>query len=79
MQNRKTDLKLKSIFLKLVSRLTNPETGIQLRKQINDTSVLENVHAYGAQFSDEDEFGTSPLVVMAPNGDAVAVTSTVND
>ncbi|XP_046801370.1 LOW QUALITY PROTEIN: glutathione hydrolase 1 proenzyme [Lucilia cuprina] len=63
----------------LVSRLTNPETGIQLRKLINDTTVLKSVHDYGAQFSDEDDIGTSPLVVMAPNGDAVSVTSTIND
>ncbi|XP_065365732.1 glutathione hydrolase 1 proenzyme isoform X2 [Calliphora vicina] len=63
----------------LVSRLTNPETGIQLRKLINDSTVLNNVHEYGAQFSEEDDIGTSPLVVMAANGDAVAVTSTIND
>ncbi|KAM7347466.1 uncharacterized protein ACRADG_007032 [Cochliomyia hominivorax] len=63
----------------LVSRLTNPESGIEFRKLINDTKVLKSTHDYGAQFSGEDDIGTSPLVVMAANGDAVAVTSTVND
>lgn len=65
--------------MQLVSRLTNPETGIQLRKLINDSSVLASIHDYGAQFSGEDDIGTSPLVVMAANGDAVAVTSSIND
>lgn len=52
---------------------------MQLRKLINDAKVLKNIHDYGAQFSGEDDVGTSPLVVMSANGDAVAVTSTVND
>ncbi|XP_075155070.1 glutathione hydrolase 1 proenzyme isoform X2 [Haematobia irritans] len=63
----------------LVSRLTNPETGIELRKKINDSSILASVSDYGAQFTGEDDVGTSALVVMAPNGDAVSVTSSVND
>ncbi|XP_013106047.2 glutathione hydrolase 1 proenzyme isoform X1 [Stomoxys calcitrans] len=63
----------------LVSRLTNPETGIELRNKINDSSILASVSEYGAQYTGEDDVGTSALVVMAPNGDAVSVTSSVND
>uniref|UniRef100_T1P7W8 Gamma-glutamyltranspeptidase n=1 Tax=Musca domestica TaxID=7370 RepID=T1P7W8_MUSDO len=63
----------------LVSRLTNPETGNELRNKINDSHVLESIAEYGAQFTGEDDVGTSALVVIAPNGDAVSVTSSVND
>ncbi|XP_073832162.1 glutathione hydrolase 1 proenzyme isoform X2 [Musca autumnalis] len=63
----------------LVSRLTNPETGNELRQKINDSHVLESISEYGAQFTGEDDEGTSALVVIAPNGDAVSVTSSVND
>lgn len=68
-----------TILFQLVSRLTNPENGMELRKKINDTNVLANASEYGAQFSGEDDVGTSSLVIMAPNGDAVSVTSSVND
>uniref|UniRef100_A0A1B0FNN7 Gamma-glutamyltransferase n=1 Tax=Glossina morsitans morsitans TaxID=37546 RepID=A0A1B0FNN7_GLOMM len=43
----------------LVSRLTNPETGMQMRALISNSSVLKNVYEYGAQFSGEDDAGTS--------------------
>lgn len=62
-----------------MSRLTNPETGMQMRALISNSSVLKNVYEYGAQFSGEDDAGTSHLSVLAPNGDAVSVTSSINE
>ncbi|XP_017853266.1 glutathione hydrolase 1 proenzyme isoform X2 [Drosophila busckii] len=63
----------------LVSQLNNPEYGNQQRLLINDSHVLDGPEAYGAHFSAEDDrFGTSGLTVLAPNGDAVAVSSSIN-
>ncbi|XP_017094748.2 glutathione hydrolase 1 proenzyme isoform X2 [Drosophila bipectinata] len=63
----------------VVSQLTNPEFGNQNRAKINDSHVLPDPMSYGAQFADtEDPDGTSHLVVLAPNGDAVSVTSSIN-
>ncbi|EDW65550.2 scoloptoxin SSD14 isoform X3 [Drosophila virilis] len=63
----------------LVSQLNNPEYAVQQRAKINDSHVLAGPHEYGAQFSsEEDPYGTSALAVIAPNGDAVAVTSSIN-
>ncbi|XP_033238764.1 glutathione hydrolase 1 proenzyme isoform X2 [Drosophila pseudoobscura] len=63
----------------LVSKLNSPEFGAQNRAKINDSHVLEGPSAYGAQYgTNGDPDGTSHLVVLAPNGDAVSVTSSVN-
>ncbi|XP_017025665.1 glutathione hydrolase 1 proenzyme isoform X2 [Drosophila kikkawai] len=63
----------------LVSRLNSPEFGDQNRAKINDSHVLPDPQAYGAQYgTNDDPDGTSHLVVLAPNGDAVSVTSSIN-
>ncbi|KAH8275847.1 hypothetical protein KR018_005572 [Drosophila ironensis] len=63
----------------VVSRLTSLDFGNQNRARINDSHVLPDPSAYGAQSStNEDPDGTSHLVVLAPNGDAVSVTSSIN-
>ncbi|XP_017012911.2 scoloptoxin SSD14 isoform X5 [Drosophila takahashii] len=63
----------------LVSRLNSPDFGDQNRAKINDSHVLKDAEAYGASVaSNDDPDGTSNLVVLAPNGDAVAVTSSIN-
>uniref|UniRef100_A0A6E8VY58 Gamma-glutamyltransferase n=1 Tax=Anopheles coluzzii TaxID=1518534 RepID=A0A6E8VY58_ANOCL len=43
----------------------------------NDRTHAEYAH-YGAEFSNERDQGTAHVSVLAPNGDAVAVTSTIN-
>ncbi|XP_054728729.1 scoloptoxin SSD14 isoform X1 [Anastrepha obliqua] len=63
----------------LVSRLTNPEYSISIREKINVDKVHKEIFDYGAQFMGEDDAGTSQIVVLAPNGDAVSVTSSVNE
>ncbi|KAH8292920.1 hypothetical protein KR044_008657, partial [Drosophila immigrans] len=63
----------------LVSQLNNPDNAATKRSKINDSHVLEGPQEYGAQFSTtEDPYGTSHLAVLAPNGDAVSVTSSIN-
>ncbi|KRF93793.1 scoloptoxin SSD14 isoform X2 [Drosophila mojavensis] len=64
----------------LVSQLTNPQYAAQQRAKINDNQVLGSPQDYGALLSsEEDPYGTSSFAVLAPNGDAVAVTSSINN
>jgi len=63
----------------LVSRLNSVDFGEQNRAKINDSHVLPDAQAYGANSAPKDDpYGTSNLVVLAPNGDAVSVTSSIN-
>ena len=47
-------------------------------KTINDTYTVNNATYYGANYYTPDDHGTAHTSVLAQNGDAVAVTSTVN-
>ncbi|XP_023034708.2 scoloptoxin SSD14 isoform X1 [Drosophila willistoni] len=63
----------------LISQLNSVEFGAEHRAMINDSSVLDGPQEYGAQFASNDEsHGTSHMSIVAPNGDAVSVTSSVN-
>ena len=46
--------------------------------RINDNKTFNDPDFYGGEFDVPDDSGTSNTCVMAPNGDAVAVTSTIN-
>lgn len=58
--------------------LTSDAYAYQTYLMINDTFTMNNASYYGADFSTPEDFGTSHLSVLAPNGDAVSVTSTIN-
>ena len=45
---------------------------------IDDTTTHNDFEFYGADFYSPDDKGTAHLSVLAPNGDAVAATSTLN-
>ena len=47
-------------------------------QNINDSYTVNNASHYGADFFAPEDHGTTHLSVLAPNGDAVAVTSTIN-
>ena len=46
--------------------------------KINDTQTSNDPKYYGGNFQAPAIHGTSHTSVLAPNGDAVAVTSTIN-
>ncbi len=46
--------------------------------RINDSQTVNDPSYYGGEFWNPDDQGTSHTCVIAPNGDAVSVTSTVN-
>ncbi|XP_066268911.1 glutathione hydrolase 1 proenzyme-like [Branchiostoma lanceolatum] len=61
----------------LVTNMTSRAYAESLRQKINDTRTYNYMY-YGPSYASPPDGGTSHLSVMAPNGDAVAVTSTVN-
>uniref|UniRef100_A0A646QER6 Scol-GGT n=1 Tax=Hemiscolopendra marginata TaxID=943146 RepID=A0A646QER6_9MYRI len=60
----------------IISELTSEEVISQTKEKIEDDKTHEPKH-YGAEVATEDH-GTAHLSVIGPNGDAVAVTSTIN-
>lgn len=62
----------------LVKNLTSKAYAEEIRSQIVDNQTFNDVHHYGANFTVVEDHGTAHLSVLAPNGDAVSVTSTVN-
>lgn len=49
----------------------------RIRHKIQDDRTHDNVSYYTQFFSDAD-YGTTHVAVLAPNGDAVSVTTTIN-
>ena len=65
---------------KLLSNMTSDTLASLIRDTIDDDRVTyDNVTQYDADFVNAFDEGTSHLSVIAPNGDAVAMTSTVNN
>ena len=53
------------------------QLGDDLHQKIKDNRTYHNVSYYANFYSDAD-YGTTHLAVLAENGDAVSVTSTIN-
>ena len=62
----------------LVEKMTSRAWAKERVALIRDDRTFNNISYYGGQFAMRPEQGTSHLSVVAPNGDAVAVTSTIN-
>ena len=61
----------------ITEEMLEPATGEYLRHRIWDNQTHDNQSYYGDFFMKVDH-GTSHLSVLAPNGDAVSLTSTIN-
>lgn len=64
-------------LLQLIANLTSPLYAASIRSQITD-DVTHEADYYGPTFYNNDDAGTVHISVLAPNGDAVSITSTVN-
>ncbi|KAJ7387662.1 hypothetical protein OS493_001000 [Desmophyllum pertusum] len=62
---------------KVAKEMLKQETGDRIRRKIRDSMTYKNVSYYADSFSDAD-YGTTHLAVLAANGDAVSVTTTIN-
>lgn len=68
-----------SRYFQLNNNLTSKDYANQIRMKIEDTKTWNDPGHYGASFdSGAEDHGTAHLSVLAPNGDAVSVTSTIN-
>lgn len=63
----------------MVRNLTNSEYSDYIRDQINDEYTSEDFGYYGANFANQEDHGTAHMSILAPNGDAIAVTGTINN
>ncbi|XP_076166612.1 glutathione hydrolase 1 proenzyme [Ptiloglossa arizonensis] len=62
----------------LVANLTSRDYADTIRKRIKDNVTNNNPEYYGAVTSTIEDSGTSHVSVLAPDGSAVSVTSTIN-
>lgn len=62
----------------LLQNLTSNDYARDIRGKILDNTTHLNPEDYGAVFFNKEDHGTAHISVLAPNGDAVSVTSTVN-
>lgn len=65
-------------ILNLVKQLIDPKYADEIRAMINDSMTFGDFEHYGGKVSSPDDHGTAHISVLAPNGDAVSVTSTIN-
>ncbi|XP_019530409.2 scoloptoxin SSD14 [Aedes albopictus] len=63
----------------LLRNLTDQGYADNIRDKIKDDRTFYDYDYYGADFSPSEDHGTAHVSVLAPNGDAIAVTSTIND
>ncbi|XP_037805054.1 scoloptoxin SSD14-like isoform X3 [Penaeus monodon] len=62
----------------LAKNLTSDDYAAYIHSQITDDRTFQDPEHYGAVTADPDDHGTAHFSLLAPNGDAVSVTSTVN-
>ncbi|CAH0715406.1 unnamed protein product, partial [Brenthis ino] len=61
-----------------IKNITSPHYGTEIRLKINDSATSNNTAYYGATEYQKSDFGTAHISVIASNGDAVSVTSSLN-
>nr|XP_029729972.1 scoloptoxin SSD14-like [Aedes albopictus] len=63
----------------LIRNLTSQDYADYIRDKISDDRTYYDYDFYGADFTTPDDRGTAHVSILGPNGDAIGVTSTVND
>ncbi|CAG9810142.1 unnamed protein product [Chironomus riparius] len=62
----------------MIDNLTNQAYADEIRKLINDTKTTNDIKYYGPLYTDVENHGTANVGILAPNGDAIAVTNSIN-
>ena len=65
------------LSFQIAQKMIGQQLGDHLHKKIKDNGTYNNVSYYARFYSDEDH-GTTHLAVLAKNGDAVSLTSSIN-
>ena len=58
--------------------MLNEETALSAYQRINDSFTVNEVSFYNVSSSTPDDHGTAQVSIIAPNGDAVSVSSSIN-
>lgn len=58
--------------------MLSPEFAEKIRRKIDDSYTINDPKFYGGQFDVNNDKGTSHVSVLAPNGDAISVTTSIN-
>ena len=58
--------------------MTSEESSVDKASRIEDDKTYNNASHYGAVFYTPEDHGTAHVSILAENGDAVSVTSTIN-
>ena len=61
-----------------MSNLTSEDSAAAAFDRIKDNITFNDTSYYGGEYWGTQDAGTSHTCVIAPNGDAVSVTSTIN-
>ncbi|CRL05054.1 CLUMA_CG018160, isoform A [Clunio marinus] len=64
--------------LSTLDELQSIEHAEYIRSLIDDEKTFNDYEHYGANYSVIEDHGTGHISILAPNGDAVAITSTIN-
>ena len=64
---------------KVLKNIKSPEFAESLRNKISDNKTWHNFTRYGVEFAQSlGPEGTSHMSILAENGDAVSLTTTIN-
>lgn len=72
------DEEIRDYVNSLVSNLTSDEWAVEKYRKISDSFTINNASHYGAVYYTPENHGTAHISILAPNGDAVSATSTIN-
>ncbi|TMW45996.1 hypothetical protein DOY81_008927, partial [Sarcophaga bullata] len=72
------DIHFEPQVAKVYDQLKSPAFADEIRELIKDDHTFIDMAYYGANFTNVEDHGTANLVVLAPNGDAISITSTIN-
>lgn len=64
--------------VELVKNLTSNDFAMEFRKKIDDKTTYKELNYYGAKYMNQEDHGTAHMSILAPNGDAISVTGTIN-
>ncbi|KAG5666825.1 hypothetical protein PVAND_014835 [Polypedilum vanderplanki] len=64
--------------LEMMENLLSQSYANEISSKINDTKTFNNPEHYEALYGNIEDKGTSHISILAPNGDAISVTSTIN-
>lgn len=64
--------------MQLINDLMSPDFASKIRSAIKDNQTFSDPKYYGGDFNVVNNTGTSHVSILAPNGDAISVTTSIN-